>query len=74
MLGNCFLHMDSIFTAEHVLSRMITPSQALTRITLYSRFLTAYRLYDSLLMQPDTISQFLTLDNPWLQFEFTTSR
>jgi hypothetical protein len=27
-----------VFTAEHVLSRMVSPSHALSRITLYSRF------------------------------------
>jgi hypothetical protein len=32
------LHADSIFTAEHVLSRMVSPSHALSLITLYSRF------------------------------------
>jgi hypothetical protein len=31
---NVFLHTDSIFTAEHVLSRMVTPSHALSRINL----------------------------------------
>jgi hypothetical protein len=29
---------DSIFTAEPVLSRMVSPSHALSRIALYSRF------------------------------------
>jgi hypothetical protein len=31
----CSLHADSIFTPEHVLSRMVSPSLALLLITLY---------------------------------------
>jgi hypothetical protein len=46
-LRKCSLHMGSIFTAEHVFSRMVTPSHALSRNTLYSRFRTVHRLYDS---------------------------
>jgi len=42
-----FLHLDSIFTAEHVLSRLFTPSHALSGITIYSRFWPVYRVYDS---------------------------
>jgi hypothetical protein len=34
----CSLHADSVFTAEHVLSRMVSLSHALQLITLYSRF------------------------------------
>jgi hypothetical protein len=34
----CSLHADYIFLAEHILSRMVSPSLALSRLTLYSRF------------------------------------
>jgi hypothetical protein len=34
----CSLHAVSIFTAEYVLSRMVSPTHALSRITVYSRF------------------------------------
>jgi hypothetical protein len=34
----CSLHADYIFTTEYVLSRMVSPTHALSRITLYSRF------------------------------------
>jgi hypothetical protein len=35
-LRQCSLHVVSILTAEHVLSRMVMPSHALSRITLFS--------------------------------------
>jgi hypothetical protein len=68
----CSLHSDSSFTAEHVLSRMVSLSHALSLITLYSRFRPVYRLYD-LLIHPNTISHFFSLDNSWSPFEFTRS-
>jgi hypothetical protein len=37
-LGYFSIHLDSSFTAENVLTRMVTPSRVWSRIILYSRF------------------------------------
>jgi hypothetical protein len=45
-LPYCSLHLGYVYTAEHNLSRMVSPCHALSRITLYSRVLPVYRVYD----------------------------
>jgi hypothetical protein len=50
-------------TGEHVLSRLVTPSNALSRIILYSRFWPVYRFYDSCWFNLSQ-TEFLTLDKP----------
>jgi hypothetical protein len=55
----------SNFTAEHILTRMVTPSKALLRIAIYYQFWSVYRLYDSFrcnLIQSHSFSHSLHLD------------
>jgi hypothetical protein len=71
-LGYCYIHLDSIFTAEHVLhawSRLVTFCHEL----LYILGFDLYTVCMTLVGKPNTFSQFLTLNNPWSSFEFTRS-
>jgi hypothetical protein len=44
MNRQCSLRIDNIFTPDHVLSRMVTPSRALSRIILNSPILPIFPL------------------------------